>query len=623
MAISTKTEDGPRAASPVSTAARESQNQWLRSPLILSLLLFLGSVALYLPSLNSGFINYDDPAYVTNNSHVLEGLSWSNVAWAFRATVEANWHPLTWISHMADVWKFGLDPHGHHFVNIFLHAANVVLLFFVLWRATGFMGRSWVVAALFAAHPLNVECVAWIAERKSLLSMLFLLLALIAYVWYVKQRSTGRYAVVVLLFALGLMAKPMIVTLPILLLIWDYWPLRRFSSASAAKLLLEKIPFFAVSAGSSWITIYAQHSGGALGATFALPLSLRIENAIYSYVAYLGKGIWPSGLAVFYPHPEGSLAWWKVIGAALILVAITVAAWNSRRNRPYLFAGWLWYVIALVPMIGIVQVGRQAMADRYAYLPFVGLFVMAVWGISEALEPLGASSYAKSASVGIALVALSITTHLQLQHWSNSFTLFSHALAVTTHNGVAEDNFGAVLMEVGRPDLALPHFLAAATYIPELSTAHYNLGVLRQQQGNMDAAQREYELAIRCGADPNELAQAHGNLGFLILDRDPKTAEGHFAVALSIQPDKQKFLLGHGVAQCKLHNLSAAENDLSRAATFGPSAVVQLWLGHTFEEQGHVDKAIQAYDQALQIAPGLVEAQQRLTALQQRSPAHK
>ena len=569
---------------------------------------------LYVPALSNGFVNYDDPAYVTRNSHVLQGLSWSNISWAFRTTIEANWHPLTWISHMTDVQKFGLDPHGHHFTNIFLHAANVVLLFVVLWRATGYIGRSWVVAGLFAVHPLNVESVAWIAERKSLLSMLFLLLALLAYDWYVKKRSIGRYAVVLTLFALGLMAKPMIVTFPVLLIIWDYWPLRRLSSASVSNLLLEKIPFFALSAGSSWITIYAQHSGGAL-ATQALPLGVRIQNAVYSYAAYLGKGIWPARLAVFYPHPETSLAISKVISAFLLLTAVTIAVWNYRKERPFLLAGWLWYVVAMLPMIGIVQVGRQAMADRYAYLPFIGLFVMAVWGVTEAIESLGTSSFVKPALASIALIGFAVVTYMQIQYWQNSFTLFSHALAVTSHNGVAEDNFGAVLMEVGRPDLAFPHFVAAATYIPELSTAHYNLGVLHQQQGRVDAAQHEYEEAIRYSADPDELAQAHSNLGFLILDRDPQTAETHFAVSLSIHPDKQNALVGHGVAECKLHNLSAAENDLNRAVAFGPSAVAQLWLGHVYEEQGHIEKATQAYDQALQIAPGLVEAQQRLDAI--------
>ena len=589
--------------------------QFLRSPLILSLLLFLGTVALYLPSLKNGFVNYDDPAYVTSNTHVMQGLSWSNISWAFRATVEANWHPLTWISHMADVQKFGLDPHGHHFDNVFLHAANVVLLFLVFWRATGHLGRSWVVAGLFAVHPLNVECVAWVAERKSLLSMLFLLLALLAYGWYAKKRGVGRYTVVLALFALGLMAKPMIVTFPVLLLIWDYWPLRRSLPGSTSALLLEKIPFFVLSAGSSWITIYAQRGGGALGATLVLPLGLRIENAIYSYAAYLGKGVWPSRLAVFYPHPEGSLAMWKVMAAALILGTISVAVWIIRKSHPSLLAGWLWYVVAMLPMIGIVQVGRQAMADRYAYLPFVGLFVMVVWGISEGLAALGASSFAKPAIACVALIAFGLTTFRQVQYWQNSFTLFAHALAVTTHNGVAEDNFGAVLMEVGRPDLALPHFVAAAAYIPELSTAHYNLGVLQQQQGHVEAAQREYELSIRYSVDQNELAQAHGNLGFLILDRDPQTAKGYFAVALSIYPDKQNYLLGHGVAECKLHHLSAAEDELLRADALGPSAAVQLWLGHLLEEQGHLDKARQAYEKSLQLAPGLVEAQQRLDAL--------
>jgi tetratricopeptide (TPR) repeat protein len=617
----------PRSQTVSTPANNQSASGLLRSPLVLSFILFLGTLALYWPALSGAFVNYDDPAYVTANAHILQGLTWNNVAWAFRATVEANWHPLTWISHMADVQSFGANPRGHHLVSVLFHGFNVVLLFFVLYRATGYAFRSVVVAALFAVHPLNVECVAWVAERKSLLSMFFLLLALAAYGWYARRRSVGRYTAVVLLFALGLAAKPMVVTLPILLLLWDYWPLRRKTLAGEVtavrptffKLVAEKIPLFALSAASSWITLYAQRSGGALGNTELLPLSLRVENAVYSYVAYLFKGIWPTSLAVFYPHPESSLATWKVFGAGLALVAITSLAWIYRRRFRYLIVGWLWYVVAMIPMIGVVQVGRQAMADRYAYLPFVGLFVIAVWGCADLFESLKLSPFAEGAIATAVLISYASVAFLQISYWNNSYTLFSHALAVTSRNGIAEDNLGTALMEMGRPDLAMPHFEAAVEYVPQLSTAHYNLGVLEQQQNHPDAARRQYELALQFGSDEKEAAQCHSNLGFLLLDlNDLKGAIDHFSAALQVNPDKQNSLLGRGMAEYRLGNLDAAVSDLSRAVQVAPLAQADFWLGRALEDKGETAAAAQAYDATLQLAPSMTEAQQRLDRLRKR-----
>jgi tetratricopeptide (TPR) repeat protein len=600
-------------------------------------MLFLGTVVLYFPTLDSSFVNYDDPAYVTSNAHVLRGLSWSNIAWAATATVEANWHPLTWISHMADVQFFGVNPRGHHVSSVLFHAFNVVLLFFVLQRATGNVLRSAVVAGLFAVHPLNVECVAWVAERKSLLSMLFFLLALGAYGWYASKRSFWRYAIVAALFALGLAAKPMIVSLPLLLLVWDYWPLQRIPSdwqtsgtrPEILRLVAEKIPLFALSAASAWITLYAQRVGGALGNTELLPLGQRLANAIYSYAAYLGKGIWPTGLAVFYPHPEGSLAMRKVVGAALVLLAITGMAWRTRERHSYVLAGWFWYLLAMIPMIGVVQVGRQAMADRYTYLPFVGLFLIAVWGGADLLVRFKLSGFAQGAVAAAVLLAYASMAFLQINYWHNSYTLFAHALAVTNHNGIAEDNLGTALMEMGRPDLAQPHFEAAAEYIPQLSTAHYNLGVLQQQQNHRDAARREYELALRYSSDATEAAQTHSNLGFLLLGEsalkandakavDLNEAVRQFTAALQMYPDKQNSLLGRGIAEYRQSNLDAAVADLSRAAQIAPLAQADFWLGRALEDQGKNQTAANAYAAALQLAPGMTEAQQRLDGLRKK-----
>jgi protein O-mannosyl-transferase len=616
------------AESPGIAGTQTEKNSWCRSRLGLALILFIGTVVLYTPTLDSAFVNYDDPAYVTANSRVLQGLSWGNVVWASRATVEANWHPVTWISHMADVQLFSTNPKGHHIVSVLFHAINVVLLFFVLRMATGSVMRSALVAGLFAVHPLNVECVAWVAERKSLLSMFFLLLTFAAYGWYCSKRNVGRYGLVVGLFALGLAAKPMVVTVPLLLLLWDYWPLQRFGNASEAssrpsfgQLVLEKVPLFVLSAASSWITLYAQRAGGALGSTDILPLSERIENAIYSYVAYVGKGIYPSGLAVFYPHPEGALPLWKVMAAAVILTTVTVLAWKYRKRHGYLLVGWLWYLVAMIPMIGLVQVGRQAMADRYAYLPFIGLFVIAVWGGSELLDRLQVSSSAQAAMAGGILIAYASMCFLQINYWHNSYTLFSHALQVTSRNGVAEDNLGTALMEMGRPDLAEAHFEAAVEFVPQLSTGHYNLGVLRQRENHPEEARHEYELALRYGSDETEAAQTHTNLGFLLLDmNDARSASDQFTSALRVNPSKQNSLLGRGIAEYRLGNFDAALEDFSRAARIAPLAQADFWLGRALEEKGQIQAAMAAYSLAIQLAPNLTEAQQRLDALRQHQP---
>jgi len=592
-----------------------------RSPFFIAAILFLTTLIIYLAALSNGFVSYDDPAYVTSNPHVLEGLSWSNVEWAVRAADEANWHPVTWISHMADVQVFGLSPRWHHFTSVLLHGLNVVLLFVVLHRATGNLPRSAIVGALLAVHPLNVECVAWVAERKSVLSMTFLLLAFLAYCRYSQRRTVGRYAVVFGLFGLGLAAKPMIVALPLLLLLWDYWPLQRWGvdrdscGPTFFKLLAEKTPLLLLSVASSWITIYAQHRGGALGNTELLPLGIRIQNAIYSYVAYLGKAIWPTELAVFYPHPEGGLGVWRVGTSAMLLLAITAVAWILRDKHKYFLSGWLWYLIAMLPMIGVVQVGRQAMADRYAYLPFIGLFIATVWGVSNLMARDRQLKFAEIAFASIILLGYGSVTFLQIHYWNNSYTLFSHALEVTRHNGIAEDNFGVALMELGRPDLAMAHFQAAAEYIPALATAHYNLGVLLQRQGHSQDALREYGLTLKYGSDAKELTQAHSNLGFLLLETQPAEAVEQFTAALRITPEKQNAILGRGIAEYRLRDLEAAIRDFGRASSLGPSPQAQYWLGRALEDTGRKEAAISAYEGALQLAPGMTEAQQRLSAI--------
>jgi len=578
----------------------------------IALLLFLGTVGLYYPALQNGFVNYDDPAYVTSNPHVQRGLTKQSVMWAFTSTAEANWHPLTWLSHMLDVQLFGLRPAGHHAQGVLWHAVNVVLLFLLLAKATGFMGRSAVVAGLFAVHPLNVESVAWVSERKTVLCTFFLLLALAAYGWYVKRPRASRYLLVALLFALGLMAKPMVITLPFLLLLVDFWPLQRFPQTPISRLVLEKIPLLALSAASANITLYAQRTGGAVGSTQLLPLSMRAKNAIYSYFIYADKALWPSQLAALYPHPEGSLALWKVLGAAAVLITITAVFWRFRERR-FLLAGWLWFLITLGPVIGIVQVGRQAWADRYAYFPLWGLFVIGVWLLSEAAPRIKLSGPAQTALASAVLLAYSVAARRQIEYWHDSYSLFTHAIQVTGANPIAEGNLGSALMDVQRPELALPHLERAIQLMPTFAAAHYNLGTLLQRQNELNQALQEYQLALRYASDEREAAQTHNNLGVLLNQlghRDDALRE--FTAALALNPYEQNSLIGRGLIERDQGKLDAALQDFSQAAQIAPSALALYWEGRVLEDTGRLSAAAETYRSALKLAPNFGDTQARL-----------
>jgi Tfp pilus assembly protein PilF len=594
----------------------------LRSPrgatLTLTILLVAGTQALYAPVLRNGFVNYDDPGYVTANTHVRQGLSAHNIGWACTATEEANWHPLTWISHMADVQAFGLNPAGHHLISVLWHTLNVVLVFLLLRYATGYAARAAVVAALFALHPFNVESVAWVAERKSVLCTAFLLFTLWVYGRYVRRPTTRRYAAVILLVGLGLMAKPMIITLPFVLLLLDYWPLQR--ARTFAQLVVEKIPLFAMSVGSALITVYAQRRGGALGMTMVLPLILRIKNAIYCYAAYIFKGTWPSRLAVFYPHPENSLAWWKVIVAAALLVVISALAWRYRERRVPL-VGWLWYLGTMAPVIGLVQIGRQGMADRYTYIPLLGLFVIVVWLGAELTKRIGLSNLAVGVITLAVLFGYASVSYRQIGYWRDSYTLFSHALRVTSDNSIAEDNLGAALAEMGKLDVAMPHFEAAIRLAPQLSTPHYNLATLLHRQNRLEEAEHEYQLALTYTSDPLEAAQAHNNLGVLLTQMNQfDKALVEFSAAISINPGEQNSYLGRGALGYREGNLDAAFADFSRAAQISPSAAAWYWQGRVLEDKGQWKPAVQAYQEALRLAPGISDAQARLDAIRQKLP---
>jgi protein O-mannosyl-transferase len=584
--------------------------------LLIALLLFVGALALYYPALQNGFVNYDDPVYVTANFHVQQGVTSRTVVWAFTSTEEANWHPLTWLSHMPDVRLFGLRPAGHHAQSLLWHALNVALLFLLLSYATGFVGRSALVAGLFAAHPLNVESVAWIAERKTVLCTFFLLLAFAAYGRYAKKSSPIRYLPVAFFFALGLMAKPMVITLPFLLLLLDFWPMQRFPQTPLSKLALEKIPLLTLSASSAAITLYAQRTAGAVGSTQLLPLAVRAKNAIYSYLIYLDKATWPSRLAVFYPHPESSLALWKVVGAASVLAAITAVFWHFRERR-YLLIGWLWFLVTLTPVIGIVQVGRQAWADRYAYFPLWGLFVIAVWLLSEGATRISLSRPAQLAISSAVLFAYAVTTHIQIGYWRNSYTLFAHAIRVTCANPIAEGNLGSALLEMQRPDLAAPHLARAIQLLPTLATAHYNLGILLQRQNQLDGALDQYQLALEHASDRREAAQTHNNLGVLFTQlARPNDALSEFAQAIALNPYEQNSLIGRGLIEHDQGKLDAALQDFQAAAQAVPSALALYWEGRVLEEKGQLSAAVEAYSTAIKLTPTFSDTQARLDRLE-------
>jgi tetratricopeptide (TPR) repeat protein len=584
--------------------------------LLISLLLAAGTLSLYYPALKNGFVNYDDPDYVTSNWHVQQGLTGRGLAWAFASTSEANWHPLTWISHLLDVQLFELRPAGHHAQSVLWHAANVVLLFLLLAKATGFAGRSAVVSGLFAVHPLNVESVAWVAERKTVLCTFLFLLALGAYGWYVKRPHASRYLLVALLFALGLMAKPMAITLPFALLLLDFWPLRRFPETPVSKLVLEKIPLLVLSASSAAITLYAQRAGGAVGSIELLPLGMRLQNACYSYLIYMEKAVWPSRLAVFYPHPEGSLALSKVFGAAAVLITITVVFWHFRECR-YLLVGWFWFLGTMAPMIGVVQVGRQAWADRYAYVPLWGLFVMGVWLASEAAARISLSRTAQGAVALAVLLGYSVITHIQIGYWRDSYSLFSHALQVTGANSIAEGNLGSALIAMGRLDLAAPHLERALQLMPTLDTAHYNLGTLLQRQNQLDRAQHEYQLALKYASDEREAAQTHNNLGVLFNQlgrRDEAVAE--FTEAIALNPYEQNSLVGRGLIEREQGKLDAAFEDFTRAAQIAPSPQAFYWQGRVLEQKRQFPAAAEAYRSVLKLAPVFGDTQARLDGVE-------
>ncbi len=488
-------------------------------------MLVAATLAAYHRIHNYDFVNIDDNWYVYGNPHVLGPLNFSTVVWAFTHAYGYNYDPLTFFSHSLDVRMFGLDAGWHHTVNLAFHVLNALLVFWVFKRATGFTGRSFMVAALFALHPINVENLGWISERKTLLSTVFFLLALGAYRWYACEPKRRRMLVVAALYVLGLLAKPQVITLPFVLLLWDYWPLRRVhiggqdsgsSEAIPSRGLLavvrEKIPLFVIAAGDALVTLVAQHVAAVQNQSpYTLPV--RIENAVVAYAQYLGKAVWPTNLAFEYLYRGNSIRWWEFLGSSALLLLITAAVLAARQQR-YLLVGWLWFLGTLVPMIGlVVQSDLEALADRYAYTSFIGLFVMVCWGAAELAERLSVPKFVLPATSVAVLAVLALITHQQTAYWRNSFTMWNRTLDVTHRNWVADTNLGGLLWQQGRLDEALTHYYRAAQERPRDSDINLPIALIEYKRGNPRQAVVYYQKILDVSKDPKINAQVLANMG--------------------------------------------------------------------------------------------------------------
>jgi protein O-mannosyl-transferase len=579
-----------------------------RQPLLLAGLLIVVTLAVYAQSWWFGYVLIDDPIEVSGNPRVQAGITWHNIAWCFSSYFDGNWIPLTWLSLMLDTTVFGFRPGGYHFTNVLFHVADTVLLFAFLARATGMQLRSAVVAALFALHPLHVESVAWITERKDVLSVFFGLVALLTYVQYARTGSLGYYAACVVCFAASLLSKQTLVTLPFLLLLLDYWPLGRFRQPAdggrrpRARLLIEKVPFLAVSAVFSLIAILAQGKGHGIRAFDALPFAVRVENAVVVYAQYLSKTFVPRGLVVYYPHPGGQFAWPIVLGAAALLGAISAAAIAGIQRYPYLFVGWSWYLGTLVPMIGLVQVGGQQMADRYMYFPAIGLFIALVWLIC-ALLPAGALHSRLLPNAAFAgLGALAALTYVQVGYWRDDLALFGHAIESGPDNFYSRNKLGTALFQRGKTPEAIEQFKRAIELKPHTIDARYNLGLLYQGSGRTDEAAALYRAVL---ADHEEHADAHNNLGAILFDRGQNDeARQHFERAAAIDPTRVEAQINLGAVYLRLGRYKEAIAANERALSLDPRRMeCRYAIVQALEAERRWDEAIAELEMIVAIAP--------------------
>jgi tetratricopeptide (TPR) repeat protein len=580
---------------------------------MLAALLVVTTVAVYLPVRAHPFVGFDDPGYVYENPNVTGGLSWHALKWALTSGYFANWHPLTWMSHMLDVQLFGLRAGPHHVVNLALHVVDTLLLFALLQHLTKRLWRSAIVAALFAVHPVHVESVAWIAERKDVLSTGFWFLTGLAYVAYVRYRRPRTYAIMCVSYALGLMAKPMLVTLPFTLLLLDVWPLNRVRLSPAGlkevpRLVVEKIPLFLLAAASSVITFLVQRHSGAMESLTRLPLAERVANALIAYATYLGKLMWPSRLAVFYPHAP--IAAGTLLVSAAVLVLITTVALRTARTRPYVLVGWLWFLGTLVPVIGIVQVGPQALADRYTYVPAIGVFVAVVWWVADLAERRGVQRAAVGMA-GAATIALGVAARAQVGHWSSSVALWTHAVRVTPPNPVAENNLGADLAAERRYDEAIPHFREALRLDPRYTLALTNLARTLADQGSFDeAAQRYLELLERI---PRNVA-VRVNLGaiYVRLGRIDDAIR-QYTDAIALEPGFADAYHGLALVYARLGRRDDALHEFAETVRLAPNfPEARNNFGSTLAGAGRLSEAIEQFAEAVRLRPDYIDARNNL-----------
>ena len=602
-----------------------------KTSVIICGLLAVLTLALFWPVSSHDFINYDDPDYVSANPIVQAGVTAEGIKWAFTTTHSYNWHPITWISHMMDFQFLGSKPGTHHMMSVFIHVLNVLLLFILLRNATGAVSRSGFVAAIFALHPLHVESVAWACERKDVLSCLFGLGSILLYVEYMRRSNGVRapknfhYIASVALFALSLMSKPMLVTLPFVLLLLDFWPLGRMTNratsqsanrASLTKIVMEKLPFLALTLLSSVVTYLAQRREGAVVELQYFPLTARLANAVVSYVRYMGKTVWPGGLTVYYePPPQWPIAY--IAGAAVILIVISAVAIWVRRSKPYVGLGWCWFLGTLVPVIGIVQVGAQAIADRYMYFPMIGLLIACAWGGTEMISRLPSGKRVLGV-LGICLVITSfVYSREQIPNWRNSETVFRHAIAVSPTNAMAHVMLANTLGDQQRFEEAAEHYKQALQITPMFPEVHYNLGNIFVQQNRLAEAEAEYKAALQ--QEPNYL-EAHANVA-VVLSRLNRTEEAieHERAGLKINPQQPDLLRNMAIDLITLRRFDEARESLSHAIEMQPSQpILYLLLGNTLAAQKNFQEAARQYSEALRLQPDLTEARQRLDALQRQ-----
>jgi Flp pilus assembly protein TadD len=570
-----------------------------------------------------GFLDYDDDLYVTRNIHVLSGITFKGLSWAFTTNFPHFWMPLTWFTFMLDHELFGLNPGGYHLVNLLFHILSTLLLFLVLKRMTGAFWRSFFVAALFALHPLHVESVAWIAERKDVLSTFFWMLVMWFYVLYVERPVFYRYLPVLLFFIFGLMSKPMLVTLPFVLLLLDYWPLKRFQIFPSEtkenpeskqsffhyklgffplSLVWEKLPLFAAAFLASIIGFFAQETSGGVVPVGFFPLKIRIANAFLSYVKYIGKMIWPFHLSVFYPHPGNELSFWFAIASAIFLVVISLLVLRLIKDFPPLSVGWFWYLGTLVPVIGLVQVGAQAMADRFTYIPLIGLFIMISWGAPDIIQNRRYKNLILSLLAGIILVVFTVCSWFQVQYWQNSITLFQHAVDVTGKNFLAHYNLAIALSQEKRDEEAIYHFKEALKIEPYYEGAYRNLGRLLAKKGKLDEAISYYREAVKI--NPRD-SKSHQKLGILYVQKgEREEAFYHFQEALSINPNDAKSHNDLGIILGQEGKLEAAVTHFQEAIRIEPGyAEAYVNLGVALNRLGRPKEAISSYDKALKLNP--------------------